>query len=372
MVVMIWLLTPRGTTAATVIVILTAVASRVAMWAGVLPAVTPPPALSLGFDLSYTLAIVPFLALGLRLGHRLQEIPLRHLDTAVATQRRLVSAVARAVPEISAVADGASRGATQLAASASEQAVTVERVAAAAHQLEALSRQAASSAEEARTVGDASLRSSSETADALAAVERELAAFQGDLEAMRVGVEELSRRSAGTEQVIESVEGVHQAVNVLSINARLEAARAGEAGKGFAVVASEMGGLITGTEAGVREGRRLLAAVRADATAVRERSQAASGRLSAHLDAMRGARDRVNDVLEGYGVAARSLESIAQGGREQQRQIEVVAQAMRELAGTAADLRRVATDLASAVSKVARGQAELAALLAADDRLREG
>jgi len=363
--VLLWVVLPHRLTAGAVLVTATAASCRALEAAGLLPQAPTPPAYAAAFDLGFTLTILPALAYGLTFGSHLQAVLLRALDVAGRRNLAVLDAVARSAPEVAHVSAQASLGAVRLATSASQQAATVDRVSSAASELEQLLRAAADETEQTRATADASRKSSAVTASALEGVERQLAGFQAALEAMARGVEALSERSAGTERMIESVEDVHRAVTVLSINARLEAARAGESGRGFAAVAAEMAALIAGTETSVKEGRRLLGAIRAEAGAMRDGARTSSAALVRHVDALRDARERVQAVLDGYGAAAESLDRIAAGGLEQRRQVEVVAGAMRELAGTAAELHALAAGLATSVDRVATGQKELGELVEA-------
>ncbi|HYG66513.1 MAG TPA: methyl-accepting chemotaxis protein, partial [Anaeromyxobacteraceae bacterium] len=173
----------------------------------------------------------------------------------------------------------------------------------------------------------------------------------------------LSDRSVGTEQVIERVEDVHATVKVLALNAGIEAARAGDAGRGIAVVAAEMRSMIASTEAGVEEGRRLLGAIRDDATAAIDRARAGARRLEAHLRELAQARALVGGILDSFADASRSIDAIASGGEEQRRQVELVARAMNELNVSTAALNGLAADLAASVKQFAAHQNELTSLV---------
>jgi methyl-accepting chemotaxis protein len=268
------------------------------------------------------------------------------------------------------MAADAARGASELATSAGQQAATAGRVAAAATELEQLLARAAEAAGEARRVAESTRASSTQASERLDAVERQLAAFRAELQAMVASVEALSRRSAGTEQVIEAVEDVHANVKVLALNAALEASRAGDAGRGLGVVAGEMRAMIESTESGVREGRTLLGAIRTDAAATIRRAQASAQRLDGHVRELRETRALVAGILDGFADTAKSLDTIARGGDEQRRHVEIVARAMRDLSASTASLEGLAGDLQASVSRFAAGQTEMASLVSDGEATR--
>ncbi|WP_448615263.1 methyl-accepting chemotaxis protein [Modestobacter sp. URMC 112] len=98
----------------------------------------------------------------------------------------------------------------------------------------------------------------------------------------------LTRTSEEIKQVIALIDTVADQTRLLALNATIEAARAGEAGKGFAVVASEVKDL-------------------ADQTAQ------ATERVTAQVEAVRGACDDVSQVMGSVGTRVVDMAGLVDG-----------------------------------------------------------
>ena len=66
-------------------------------------------------------------------------------------------------------------------------------------------------------------------------------------------IQSINQSVAGFSETTQNVSEIARRINILSINASIEAARAGAAGKGFAVVAHEVGNLAGHSQTAVTE-----------------------------------------------------------------------------------------------------------------------
>lgn len=77
-------------------------------------------------------------------------------------------------------------------------------------------------------------------------------AGSGSLEYMTQAIDNLSKSSKEISKMIGAIADISEKINMLSLNASIEAARAGDAGRGFAVVAEEVSKLAERTASSVR------------------------------------------------------------------------------------------------------------------------
>jgi len=85
----------------------------------------------------------------------------------------------------------------------------------------------------------------------MSALTEHISAIHVTADRMEKNVNDLNRSSMQIGKIIAIVEGIAKQINMLSLNASIEAKRAGEHGKGFAVVASEVQKLAVETKATV-------------------------------------------------------------------------------------------------------------------------
>lgn len=100
----------------------------------------------------------------------------------------------------------------------------------------------------------------------------------------------VKKEVAGTDKILSMVKEITNQNNLLSLNARIEAARVGELGKGFAVVAREMGNLAKSSKDSLKEIEDKLLSVR---------------------EAFNDITEKYSNMNSGFGEQVSSLEEIA-------------------------------------------------------------
>ncbi len=142
-----------------------------------------------------------------------------------------------------------------------------------------------------------------------ASTTRFIGEMQRDIQAQGAAVAQVLSLADAMQEAISAIDSLSQYSDLLSINARIEAARIGEAGAGFAVIAEQMrqlSGTIRG--AAVRVGTAI-GAVRAGMPPVRERASAMQERARAFIEVVAqemkgGLREGAEDSAGGHRLEA--------------------------------------------------------------------
>lgn len=194
--------------------------------------------------------------------------------------------------ELTGVVRNTQEAAHTVSAAAHELSAGMESIAATTHEQEASLTSIAASLEEtsvsASEVNNKAQRSGRATDDIVSAI-------SGVVQ----NVTELSSNASAIGTVLEVIKGISEQINLLSLNAAIEAARAGDAGRGFAVVADEVRKLAGSTSASTDEIAKVVTNLQASVT-----------RTKSALDGVGGALEEVRSN-SGSVVAAVEQQTIA-------------------------------------------------------------
>lgn len=123
-------------------------------------------------------------------------------------------------------------------------------------------------------------------------------------------IEEIEDTTANIAEINKSIQGIASQVNMLALNASIEATRAGEAGKGFAVVADEISALSEKTSTSAH---RILSLVKEESEKVSLGSMKAAelmGSFSTIVSNVREMGNFINTIGEGVKKGSKSTKSI--------------------------------------------------------------
>jgi len=235
-----------------------------------------------------------------------------------------VNTLAASMSEISATA-------AQLAASSTETATAVSQISTTAEEVRQTAQIAQQKADDVSKDASRMTQTSEEgryvTREAIQGLQR----IRKEMDFVAENVMRLSEQSQNIGDIIETVRDLADQINLLSVNAAIEAAKAGEQGKGFAVVAHEMRSLADQSKEATEQIKQILTEVQkvtGGAVMAMERGAKA---VTAGLELGEKAGDAVERLAATVEASADSALQIAASSHEQLVGVEQLVQAIQNI-----------------------------------------
>lgn len=168
----------------------------------------------------------------------------RSLDTIQSQLNATMGQIAAGASQISVGSDQVSSSAQILAQGATQQASAVEEISATVSDISGNSQKTSAAAAEA---GEFVNKAGSQ-----------LGVSMDFVKELNVAMENISNSSQEISTIISTIENIAFQINILALNASVEAARAGSAGKGFAVVANEVSNLASKSDQAAKATKELI------------------------------------------------------------------------------------------------------------------
>ena len=241
----------------------------------------------------------------------------------------LLSQVNDAVDQVASGSDQVSQASQNLSQGATEQASSLEEISSSITEVNSQSKQNADNATEANGIAKQA------TMDA-----------EGGNEQMKELVESMNRINASSDEinkVVKVIDDIAFQINLLALNANVEAARAGKYGKGFAVVAEEVRNLAVRAAEAVKETSSM---VEDSISNIKEGNELVD-KTATQLDA----------IVTGSSKVAEFLGEIASASKEQAQAIDQITEGLDQIDQVTQGNTASAEESASAAEELA-GQAQ--------------
>jgi methyl-accepting chemotaxis protein len=254
----------------------------------------------------------------------------------------LLSQVNSAVEQVNSGADQVSQASQELSQGATEQASSLEEITSSVNEVNSQSKQNAEHAGEATSLAKQATEDAQKGND--------------QMKQLKESMDKINASSEEINKVVKLIDDISFQINLLALNANVEAARAGKYGKGFAVVADEVRNLATKSADSVKETTRM---VEDTVTNIQEGTQAADN-TAQQLEA----------IVEGSTKVANFLDEISTASREQAQAIDQVTEGLDQIDQTTQSTTASAEESASASEELA-GQAQQLRSMVSQFRLDE-
>ena len=278
--------------------------------------------------------------------------------------QRLLAAVKGAAGKIAEIMSGIVDVVSDQASGATEQAASLHQVTTTSEEIAITFRNIA---EHARTVEEVAGRSLSSCYSGQALLQNVDSGMAGarqrslDVANKMLTFQEQANR---IEIILDFIREVSERINLISLNASIEASSAGEAGGRFAIIAAEMRKLAEKTMTGTKEIKALFTDLQSAASSAIIATEEGEKQVHLAQKLAEQASDSFQSIIHWAGETARTAQEISLSSGQQTAAIDHLASALAEINDVAAHFAEGAKALENSVSELNKIGEELRRLLA--------
>jgi methyl-accepting chemotaxis protein len=235
-----------------------------------------------------------------------------------------VNVLASSANEILATATQVGTGATETAAAVSQTTATVEEVRQTAQLSGQKAKHVSDSAQKAVQISQAGKKA---VGDAIEGMSR----IKDQVESIAENIVRLSEQSQAIAEIAGTVADLAGQVNLLSVNASIEASKAGEQGKGFLVVAQEVKNLSVQSKQASSQVRSILNDVQKAISAAVMATEQGSKMVEAGSEQASRAGESIQMLADTIAESAQAAIQVAASSQQQQAGMDQLASAMESI-----------------------------------------
>ena len=251
-------------------------------------------------------------------------------------QAALLTTIKGVQPEIQNVVAELATVSESVAAQAAEQASTAKSVSNSIENVRNAADAMTTAALQSRDIAEKTNTSAMTSANNLKHVAEGFSKTMPIMEHLETEISDLSKEIGSTEEILTFIQEIAQQINILAINAAVQAVHAGKKGKGFRVIANELRAMIQVIEAHVVRSHRLLESIRRKAHGSASSTQETARLIRNQVGHLSTVEAAIAGISSAFGEASRQVDVIADASQKQKSTVHEVVAAISQLK-TAAD-----------------------------------